>query len=36
MLGVVGLDHHEAPTAVRERLAFTGTALLEALETLRR
>ncbi len=36
MLGVVGLDHHEAPTAVRERLAFTGNALLEALATLRR
>ncbi len=36
MLGVVGLDHHGAPTAVRERLAFLGEALLEALATLRR
>jgi glutamyl-tRNA reductase len=36
MLGVIGLDHHGAPTAVRERLAFSGTMLLEALATLRR
>jgi glutamyl-tRNA reductase len=36
MLGVVGLDHHGAPTAVRERLAFLDEALLEALATLRR
>jgi len=36
MLGVIGLDHHGAPTAVRERLAFAGEALLEALATLRR
>jgi len=36
MLGVVGLDHHGAPTAVRERLAFLGETLLEALATLRR
>ncbi len=36
MLGVIGLDHHGAPTAVRERLAFLDDALLEALATLRR
>src|SRR5215472_6914222 len=36
MLGVVGLDHHGAPTAVRERLAFLDEVLLEALATLRR
>jgi glutamyl-tRNA reductase len=36
MLGVVGLDHHGAPTAVRERLAFLGETLIEALATLRR
>ena len=36
MLGVVGLDHHGAPTAVRERLAFLDEALLEALATLHR
>lgn len=36
MLGVIGLDHHRAPTAVRERLAFLDEALVEALATLRR
>src|SRR5215831_12748707 len=36
MLGVIGLDHHGAPTAVRERLAFADEALVGALATLRR
>ena len=36
MLGVIGLDHHGAPTAVRERLAFVDETLIEALATLRR
>jgi glutamyl-tRNA reductase len=36
MLGVIGLDHHGAPTAVRERLAFLDEALVEALAMLRR
>ena len=36
MLGVIGLDHHGAPTSVRERLAFLDEALIEALATLRR
>ncbi len=36
MLGVIGLDHHGAPTAVRERLAFADETLIEALATLRR
>lgn len=35
MLGVIGLDHHRAPTAVRERLAFLDEKLVEALATLR-
>jgi glutamyl-tRNA reductase len=34
MLGIVGLDHHGAPAAVRERLAFSGPALTEALAAL--
>ena len=36
MLGVIGLDHHDAPTPVRERLAILEGALSEALATLRR
>ena len=35
MIGVVGLDHHRAPMAVRERLAFVEESLGEALEALR-
>ncbi|HEX6777520.1 MAG TPA: glutamyl-tRNA reductase [Ktedonobacterales bacterium] len=31
MIGVIGLDHHRAPMAVRERLAFTGETLREAV-----
>lgn len=34
MLGILGLDHHWAPAAVRERLAFSGPALTEALAAL--
>src|SRR5690349_7105750 len=34
MIGVIGLDHHRAPMAVRERLAFTGEALREAVLAL--
>src|SRR5215471_3218668 len=34
MLGILGLDHHWAPAAVRERLAFSGPALTEALSEL--
>src|SRR5690242_6817639 len=34
MLGILGLDHHWAPAAVRERLAFAGPALTEALAEL--
>jgi glutamyl-tRNA reductase len=36
MVGVIGLDHHAAPTAVRERLAFAGESLRDALATLLR
>jgi glutamyl-tRNA reductase len=36
MLGVIGLDHHDAPTPVRERLAILDEGLVEALATLRR
>lgn len=32
---LVGLSHHTAPVAVRERVAFSGDALREALGTLR-
>ena len=34
MIGVIGLDHHRAPMAVRERLAYTGEALHEAVLAL--
>ncbi len=34
MIGIVGLDHHRAPAAVRERLAFVGESLHGALEAL--
>jgi glutamyl-tRNA reductase len=36
MIGIVGLDYHQAPMAVRERLAFAGEALREALVALKR
>src|SRR5581483_11190752 len=36
MLGVIGLDHHDAPTPVRERLAILDEGLVEPLATLRR
>jgi glutamyl-tRNA reductase len=35
MIGVVGLDHHLAPAAVRERVSFVGERLAPALERLR-
>jgi glutamyl-tRNA reductase len=34
MLGILGLDHHWAPASVRERLAFSGPALTEAMAAL--
>lgn len=34
MLGLIGLDHHQAPTEVRGRLTFAGERLSNALRTL--
>ena len=35
-LFALGLNHHSAPLAVRERVAFTGESLGEALRALSR
>src|SRR5579859_7039412 len=34
MIGLIGLDHHWAPTDVRGRLSFTGERLTDALQSL--